>query len=846
MGWYSIHVLGDPVLQGPHGPMAGRAAHKRRLAVLAILAVARGRPVGRERLLGLLWPEQTAESARHSLSEAIYVLRKELGDDALLPAGGDVALNGEVVGSDVARFEAALEAGDAEAAVRAYGGPFLDGFYVADAPEFERWVDGERDRLARAYAGALEALATAAEAEGSALRAVEWWRRLTAHDPFSSRAALRLVRALDAAGERPAALRFADTHAALLREELGVELDPELAAYVETLRAASPRTSPPPARADAGAEPAAVLVPSSAGETPPAWEEVDAATPPLLPSASAALSAGAPVPATPRAEPGAPRRPARAFVGMAGVALGLALSALMAGTRSPPARVAPGYDPRSIAVLYFDDDTPDHGLDYLAGGLTEMLIHELGQVRALHVTSRNGVKPYRDGRVPLDSLAARLRVGTVVEGSVQRSRDTVWVTVQLIDAATQKQLESRMLAGRLDDVVALERALAEEVSGFLRRRLGQEVRLRQARAETRSAAAYALVLRARQLRDDAARLAERREPLDRGSAARLLERADSLLGRAAAADPGWTRPLVERGWVASQLARLAEGERRAALLARAEALAGRALAREPGSAAALELRGRTRWVVAAAPGDTAGQGFRLDAAERDLRAAVEAEPSRASAWSTLSVLLRFRGRFAESDQAARRALAEDAWLAGADDILDRLYHGAVLLADYREAAALCERGRRQFPLDWRFRECGLALLRDDATRPADPALAWRLLGELERLDPPARAEAAGRAYSPLFRRALVAAVLARAGQRDSARAVLARVRAQAGDDRDLRLSLAYDEAYVRLLLGERDAARRLLDTLVAARPALAGFIGRDPLFRGLFTSPAASGTPSPR
>ncbi|HEX2081044.1 MAG TPA: BTAD domain-containing putative transcriptional regulator, partial [Longimicrobium sp.] len=240
MSRFSIHVLGDPVLQGPHGPLAGRAAHKRRLAVLAILAVARGRPVGRERLLGLLWGEQTAESARHSLSEAIYVLRKELGEDALLPAGSDVALNPEVVGSDVARFEAALEAGDAEAAVRAYGGPFLDGFHVSDAPEFERWVDGERGRLARAYAGALEALAAAAEAEGSALRAVEWWRRLTSHDPFSSRAALRLVRALDAAGERPAALRFADTHAALLREELGVAPDPAVEALAERLRAESP------------------------------------------------------------------------------------------------------------------------------------------------------------------------------------------------------------------------------------------------------------------------------------------------------------------------------------------------------------------------------------------------------------------------------------------------------------------------------------------------------------------------------------------------------------------------------------------------------------------------------
>ncbi|HEU0299013.1 MAG TPA: BTAD domain-containing putative transcriptional regulator [Longimicrobium sp.] len=843
MSRFSIHVLGDPVLQGPHGPLAGRAAHKRRLAVLAILAVARGRPVGRERLLGLLWGEQTAESARHSLSEAIYVLRKELGEDALLPAGSDVALNPEVVGSDVARFEAALEAGDAEGAVRAYGGPFLDGFYVSDAPEFERWVDGERDRLARAYAGALEALATAAEAEGSALRAVEWWRRLVSHDPFSSRAALRLVRALDAAGERPAALRFADTHAALLREELGVDPDPELAAFVERLRTEPVRTPPPPPPAAAAAADEPGPVASRQVEDGDGRGDAAADAPPPAPGTPAAPVEAVAAPSIRHARR---RRTAVLLGGVAGTALGVGLALLTAGTPSPPPP-EPGFDPRRIAVLYFDDHTPDHELGYLAGGLTEMLIHELSQVGALHVISRNGVKPYRDGSVPLDSLAARLRVGTVVEGSVQRSRDTVWVTVQLIDAATQSHLESRMVGGRLDDVVALERALAEEVAGFLRRRLGEEVRLRQARAETRSAAAYALVLRALQLRDDAARLGERRETLDRGSAVRLLERADSLLVRAAAADPRWTRPLVERGWVAGELARLADDpRRRAALFARAAELAERALQRQPGSAAALELRGRTRWVTAAAPGDTAGQAARLDGAERDLRAAVEAEPSRASAWSTLSVLLRFRGRFAESDQAARRALAEDAWLADADEILFRLYHSASLLADYRAAAGVCEQGRRQFPADWRFRECALALLRDDPARPADPALAWRLLAELERLDPPARAQAEGRAYSPLFRRALVAAVLARAGARDSARAVLARARAEAASDREVRLSLAYDEAYVRLLLGERQAARRLLDSLVAARPELAGFIGRDPLFRELVTNrPAASGTPPP-
>jgi len=132
---FTLRVLGDPVLLGPDGPVRGRAAYKRRIALLAILAAARGRPVGRERLLGLLWEEQPVESARHVLSETLYVLRKELGDEAVVAVGGDVALNPARVASDVAAFEQAVEEGRREDAVAAYGGPLLDGFYVADAAE---------------------------------------------------------------------------------------------------------------------------------------------------------------------------------------------------------------------------------------------------------------------------------------------------------------------------------------------------------------------------------------------------------------------------------------------------------------------------------------------------------------------------------------------------------------------------------------------------------------------------------------------------------------------------------------------------------------------------------------
>ncbi|HYR12501.1 MAG TPA: BTAD domain-containing putative transcriptional regulator, partial [Longimicrobium sp.] len=243
-----VHVLGAPVIRRPAGPVTGRAAHRRRLAIVAVLAAGRGRPVARERIIGLLWPDSPGDAARHTLSEGLYILRKELGEDVFVVMGDEVGLDPARVRTDLDDFEQALAEGRWEDAVGVYHGPFLDGFYVPDAPEFERWVEGERDRLARAYGRALEELAGAAEAAGAPLKAAEWWRLLLAHDAFSSRVALRLVRALERAGERAAALRAAEAHVLLLRQELGVGPEPELAALIEDLRSQPPAPLPRPPR----------------------------------------------------------------------------------------------------------------------------------------------------------------------------------------------------------------------------------------------------------------------------------------------------------------------------------------------------------------------------------------------------------------------------------------------------------------------------------------------------------------------------------------------------------------------------------------------------------------------
>ncbi|HEY0663776.1 MAG TPA: hypothetical protein VGD18_04125, partial [Thiobacillaceae bacterium] len=121
-----------------------------------MLAVAPGHRLSRDKLLGFLWPDRDAENARNLLRVATYVLRSELGQNAIVSDGDDLRLNAAVVAPDVAEFDAALDRRDLPRAVALYRGPFLDGFFLSDAPEFDSWSDRERTRLAGAYRNALE------------------------------------------------------------------------------------------------------------------------------------------------------------------------------------------------------------------------------------------------------------------------------------------------------------------------------------------------------------------------------------------------------------------------------------------------------------------------------------------------------------------------------------------------------------------------------------------------------------------------------------------------------------------------------------------------------------------
>ena len=100
-------------------------------------------------------------------------------------------------------------------AVALYHGPFLDGFRLPSAPEFERWADDERVALRHRMHTALEGLAHEAEQRGAHGDAASWWRRRAADDPLNARIAIALMHSLAAAGDRVGAIRHAGVFEAL-------------------------------------------------------------------------------------------------------------------------------------------------------------------------------------------------------------------------------------------------------------------------------------------------------------------------------------------------------------------------------------------------------------------------------------------------------------------------------------------------------------------------------------------------------------------------------------------------------------------------------------------------------
>lgn len=232
-----LRTFGALAVEGPDGAVGGTAAQPQSLALLTLLAATGERGMSRDKIVALLWPECDDKRARHRLSQLGHALRRSLGEHIFVSASAELRLDSGQITSDIAEFRTACAREDSARAVACYGGPFLDGFFLSDAPEFERWVEGERFAFARAFTEALETLAIEAESRGDCPEAARWWSRLAKHEPLSSRVIIKLMSALAAHGDRAGALEQARRYEEELGRELEAEPNPAVVALAARLRA---------------------------------------------------------------------------------------------------------------------------------------------------------------------------------------------------------------------------------------------------------------------------------------------------------------------------------------------------------------------------------------------------------------------------------------------------------------------------------------------------------------------------------------------------------------------------------------------------------------------------------
>jgi len=330
------------------------------------------------------------------------------------------------------------------------------------------------------------------------------------------------------------------------------------------------------------------------------------------------------------AAPAARRPPIARFDWKVLVAVPLVLAAvLFAWQRLSEPDAVPIPDD-SIAVLPFEDLSPQGNQDYFAEGLAEELITLLTRVPALRVAARNSAFSFRGGNLAVEQIAERLKVAHVLTGSVQRSGNQVRVTAQLVDARAGYQLWSDVYDRTLDDIFAIQDDIAGQVMEQLRLQLlGGELSVRETDPR-----AYTLYLQARHV--------------GRQHTREGLERAAELYRQALAIDDQYLPAWNELAGVYFNLTGIAEIPRDEGFRLAREA-AFKALAVDPAYAPAYDRLG---WLAMYQDND-------LRAAAEHYRRALELEPGNDAILSNAAVLAVALGRLDDAIALLRAGALRD-------------------------------------------------------------------------------------------------------------------------------------------------------------------------------------------
>ena len=677
-----LRLFGAPVLSDADGsPVGGGTAQPHRIALLALLALHPNRTVPRADLTAHLWPGLDQKEANQLLNKELFSINKAVGDDAIFSNAKEVRLGSRVT-VDALDFQAALDDGRPGDAMQLYTGPLLDDFVLEDAPEFQGWAANQRARFAAARKSlrpiseaAPEVQHDIAEPTPEIVREVAPPRPRVARKrpkpppevpraapepppepppevpqaapeppPEVSHAAPEPTLDVFWAPESPPAVGHAAQDSAPEMFHTSQEMPSEI------LRSEPPLTpdfareasAPPPDVAPESAEPVVWLDPEAAepppvADVPPDVAEpvADVAPPEAPPALEATPSDRARSRAVRRRRP-IPLPSARLVITVLALALLGGIGYVARGriadagarARSFASRIVNAGDrARSIAVLPIEFSGRDPADQVLAAGISEQLRRMLSDA-GLRVTPTD-VFAYRAPPYDIRGIAETLGVAHVLQGAMRKDGAQVQFRFQLVNAPDGVTRWDQTYAPQLSDIMVLE----EDVAITVARQIQEKPATALPQRETKSGAAYPLVLRGNDpalVRSDSA-------------ARRGLE----LFRQAVAIDAGYARAWAGLARMYVRTTATLGAADRGRQLALANQAAQRAVTLDDSLAEAHAALGAARSAL-----------FDMAGAETHMQRALELDPTRATHESLVNLYL-WTGRHDQALAITERALARD-------------------------------------------------------------------------------------------------------------------------------------------------------------------------------------------
>ena len=480
------------------------------------------------------------------------------------------------------------------------------------------------------------------------------------------------------------------------------------------------------------------------------------------------------------------------------IALGTVGYLATRGNQAPPASsaapaatapVAPQF--QSIAVLPLDNYSGDQKQDYFAEGMTDELTGNLATISRLRVTSRGSAMQFQGKQRPATpEIARRLNVDAVVEGSVQRVKDRVRITVQLIDARADRHIWAKTFEGSSRDVLTLQGEMASAIAREINVQLtpGEEQRLASARSV--SPESHDAYLRARYFFN---------RPSDEN-----LQKAIAQFEESIKLDPGYAAAYSGLS-DASLWAGYNEGFTTSSReKPKAKAAAEKAVELDPGSAEA----------------HTSVANFKLFydkdwvGSEQEFRKAFALNPNYAFAHDQFGLGLALQGRHAEAKTEGRLAMELDPLSPQVllDSSMTYMFSG-----DYKRALDL---GRKAEALDPTY---FLSVMLE----------GWVDIQEGKYREAIPFFEKAKGLGAPPFVSAFLSFAHGMSGDRKAAAAELEALKKVSGGGG----VLPFNMAVANLGLGEREASIDNLERALAADSQTLPWIGQDKMFDGLRSEP---------